>query len=131
LINLIELLDNPDTAIALVGATDSPGKYGNIIYRDLKRKGYRVVPVNPNRETVDGDKAYAAVAKLPGRPDIVNFVVPPEITLSVLKQCLDLGLMNVWLQPGSEDPELLRYLQAHPFNYLAQTCIMVKTAFKK
>ncbi|NIQ54637.1 MAG: CoA-binding protein, partial [Gemmatimonadetes bacterium] len=51
--------------MAVVGATDSPDKYGGIIYRDLKRRGFRVFAVNPGRETVDGDPAYAGLADLP------------------------------------------------------------------
>ena len=126
MLDLTTLLKQPDTLIAIVGATDSPGKFGGIIYRDLKVKGFQVVPVNPRRKTVDNDKAYASLAELPQRPALVNFVVPPEDTLAVLKQCLDLGLMNVWLQPGASNAAVLRFLQAHHFNYL-NACIMVTT----
>ena len=64
-----ERLTLPDPLIAIVGATDSPGKYGGIIYRDMKAKGYRVVGVNPGRSTVDGDKTYPTLADLPEKPD--------------------------------------------------------------
>ena len=56
--DITRLLDQPDTTIAIVGATDNPSKYGHVIYRDLKQKGFPVYPVNPNRSTVDGDKAF-------------------------------------------------------------------------
>lgn len=128
--DILKLLDEPDTTIALVGATDNPSKYGHIIYHDLMRKGYRVLPVNPRRETVGGDPAYATVADLPEPPTIVNFVIPPRFTLHVLKQCRELDLMNVWLQPGAESPEVLEYIQQHGFNYLANACIMVESRLK-
>lgn len=124
------LLDEPDTSVAVVGATDNPSKYGHTIYHDLKRKGYVVYPVNPRRQTVGGDAAYATLADLPEAPTIVNFVIPPRFTLHVLQQCLDLGLMNVWLQPGAESPEVMSFLQEHGFNYLANACIMVRTRLK-
>ena len=125
--NIVDLLDEPDTTVAVVGATDNPSKYGSIIYRDLKRKGYSVFPVNPNRSTVDGDRAYNQLQDLAQKPSIVNIVVPPEVTLEILDQCLVLGLMNVWLQPGAESPETLGFLQQHSFNYLANACIMVES----
>jgi len=125
--NLTALLTQPDTLIAIVGATDTPGKFGGIIYRDLKAKGFKVVPVNPKRKTVANDQAYASLAELPERPSLVNFVVSPEDTLAVLQQCLDLELMNVWLQPGTANASVLQFLQAHRFNYLS-ACIMVATA---
>ena len=125
--NILDLLDEPDTTVAVVGATDNPSKYGSIIYRDLKRKGYRVFPVNPNRSTVDGDRAYDHLQDLDRDPTIVNIVVPPEVTLEILDQCLEMGLMNVWLQPGAESPESMGFLQRNNFNYLANACIMVES----
>jgi len=128
--DILQLLDQPDTTIALVGATDNPSKYGHTIFLDLKRKGYTVIPVNPQRATVDGEEAYEKLADLPEPPTIVNFVIPPRFTLHVLKQCLELGLKNVWLQPGAESPEVMEFIQEHHFNYLANACIMVQSRLK-
>ena len=125
--DIATLLNEPETTVAVVGATDNPMKYGSVIYRDLKRKGYSVYPVNPNRNEVDGDKAYPTLDKLPESPTIVNIVVPPSVTIRVLKKSLELGLKNVWLQPGAESPESLAFLQEHGFNYLANACIMVES----
>ncbi len=125
--DIATLLSEPETTVAVVGATDNPMKYGSVIYRDLKRKGYPVYPVNPNRTEVDGDKAYPSLDKLPESPTIVNIVVPPSVTIRVLKKSLELGLKNVWLQPGAESPESLAFLQEHGFNYLANACIMVES----
>jgi predicted CoA-binding protein len=119
------LLSQPGTSVAVVGATDSPTKYGAKIYRDLKSKGFRVFAVNPTRDEVDGDPCWHSLAELPETPTIVDFVIPPQRTLRVLAQCLELGLMNVWIQPGAEDDAVLAYLEEHPFNHLANACIMV------
>ena len=128
--DILQLLDAPDTTIALVGATDDPAKYGHTIYHDLKRKGYQVIPVNPHRTHVGGDPAYSSVADLPTPPTIVNFVIPPPATRRVLEQCKELGLMNVWLQPGAESPGVMEYIQENDFNYLANACIMVESRLK-
>jgi len=128
--DIATLLDAPQTTIAVVGATDNPAKYGSVIFRDLRRKGFKVYPVNSGRATVDGQKAYRSVADLPEKPTIVNIVVPPEVTLRVLQSCLDLGLTNVWVQPGAESPEVLAFLQEHDFNYLANACIMIQSRHK-
>lgn len=128
--DIATLLNRDDTTVAVVGATDDPSKYGSVIYRDLKRKGYDVYPVNPNRETVDGDPAYPTLDALPHDPTIVNIVVPPNATLHVLKKAHELGLENVWVQPGAESPEVMTYLQENGFNYLANSCIMVRSRMK-
>jgi predicted CoA-binding protein len=119
-------LRKPDTTIAIVGANDDPGKYGSVIYRDLKRKGFRVFAVNPNRETVDGDPAYDSLADLPERPTIVNFVVPPQVSLRVLAEAKELGHDLVWMQPGSSSPEVRSYIESAGFDSLIDACIMVQ-----
>ncbi len=124
------LLYESDPVIAVVGATDNLNKYGAIIYRDLKAKGYRVLPVNPTRDTVDGDLAYPDLGSLPETPDIVNIVVPPQRTLRVLDKAEELGIENIWVQPGAEDQAVMDRLQSGPFQYLANACIMVRARAK-
>lgn len=117
----------PDVTIALVGANDDPGKYGSIIYRDLKAKGFTVWPVNPNRSTVDGDPAFASLDDLPSAPSIVNFVVPPEVSLEVLEDAKRLGYRLVWMQPGSASQKVRDFIAANDFDSLIDACIMVQT----
>ena len=80
-LSVVDRLDLPDPLIAVVGATDHPGKYGGTIYRNLKAKGYRVAAVNPLRDTVDGDPCVPTLMDLAETPDIVNIVVPPTRTM--------------------------------------------------
>ena len=118
------LLD-PNSTIAVVGATDDPGKYGSVIYRDLKGKGFTVYAVNPGRETVDGDPAYGTLVDLPAPPTIINLVVPPSVSLTILAEAKELGYDLVWLQPGSSSPEVRNYVESNGFDHLIDACIMV------
>ena len=119
-------LKPPTTVIAVVGATDHHEKFGSIIYRFLKRKGFNVLAVNPSRLTVDGDSCYKTVADLPVRPDLINIVTPPHITLEVLRECLKMNYMSVWIQPGASDQAVVRFLNNHPFAYRVNDCIMME-----
>ena len=66
--------------IAIVGASDNRDKYGNIIFRDLRDAGYKVIPVNPNADIVEGEKCYHSLSEIPIKIDVVDTVVPPHIT---------------------------------------------------
>jgi hypothetical protein len=124
--SLVDLLESADTTVAVVGATANPSKYGNIIYHDLKSKGFKVFAVNPYRDEVDGDPCWRSLADLPEAPTIVDIVVPPARTLTVLQECLDLGLMNVWIQPGAGDRAVREFVEQHDFDALVDACIMVR-----
>lgn len=121
-----EKLRSPDPLIAIVGATDAPFKYGSIIYRDLKNKGYRVVGVNPTRETVDGDPAYGKLGDLPEAPDIVNFVVPPVRTLRLLDDAAAIEDVAIWIQPGAADDAVRKRVSELGVPALIDACIMVQ-----
>lgn len=125
--DIAALLYDDETTVAVVGATDNQEKYGSVIYRDLKHKGFEVYAVNLHRSTVDGDPAYRTLADLPVKPTIVNFVVPSYETLKVLEEAKQLGITNVWVQPGAESPAVMQYLQSEGFDYLADSCIMVRS----
>lgn len=124
--DLTSLLGEPGASVAVIGATDHSGKYGGIIYRDLKRRGLRVFAVNPYRESVDGDPCWKSVLDLPETPTIADFVIPARRGLDVVDDCQQAGILNIWLQPGAESPELMEKLDAGPFNWLAHACIMVR-----
>lgn len=120
-----ERLNLPDPLIAVVGATDHPGKYGGTIYRHLKAKGYRVIAVNPLRDTVDGDHCYATLDDLPEKPDIVNVVVPPQRTMRVIDQAAKIDDVAVWIQPGAADAAVRDRVEELGIPSLIDACIMV------
>lgn len=124
--DLTPLLFEPDTTLAVVGATDSPGKYGGIIYRDMKSKGYRVFAVNPGRETVDGDPCYPSVSAIPETPTMAVLVVPAPRGVRVLDDCKAAGVNNIWVQPGAYSPDLREALNAGGFDWIAEACVMVR-----
>ena len=125
---VLQKLKERNARIALVGASNDPSKFGNRIYRDLRTKGYHIIPINPKEDEIEGDKAYASIDMMDSLPDIVNFVVPPQIAIKVAQKAIDLGITHLWFQPGSESDELEQLLKEnHNIKYLINSCIMVET----
>lgn len=128
---VLALLRNKTSAtrIAVVGASNAPAKYGNVIVRDLASKGYTVLPVNPREKEIAGLPAYPDLASVPGPVHLVNVVTPPEVTRRVLEEAARLGLPAVWLQDGSYDDEALAIAAAAPYKTVYEACIMVVSNF--
>jgi predicted CoA-binding protein len=119
----------PATRIAVVGASNNPAKYGNIIVRNLAAKGYTVLPVNPHETEIAGLPAYPDLASVPGPVHLVDFVTPPAVTLKVLEDAVRVGIPAVWLQDGSYDDDALDVASAAPFKTVYEACIMVASNF--
>ena len=111
---------------AVIGANENPKKYGNMIYRKLKARGYNVYPVNPRYETVDGDTCYATLSDLPEVPDVINMVVAPARGDAFLREAASLGIRYVWLQPGTYDDDLLQLIEELELTAV-QACVLVAT----
>jgi len=81
-------------AIALVGASDTPGRHNSRPQQYLTKHGFpgAVYPVNPRRETVYGVRAYPSVLDLP-RPVDHAFVMTPAASVpEVIRQCGGAGI---------------------------------------
>ena len=86
--------------IAVVGLSPRPDRPSYRIARRLKDWGYRVMPVRPTLDAVLGEKAYARLADLPEKPDLVNvFRSAPQVG-PIVEQCIALGLPAIWIQQG-------------------------------
>jgi predicted CoA-binding protein len=119
------LLRTPTTRIAVVGASNNPSKYGNIIVKNLMRHGYQVFPVNPHETTIAGLHVYRSLADVPKPVDIVDVVTPPGVTQAILDDAATAGLGLVWLQDGSFDDAVLAAAARAPFQTVHHACIMV------
>ena len=125
---VLEKLKEKNTTIALIGASNDKNKYGNKIYKNLRNKGYHVIPINPKEKSIEGDKAYSSIEEMEKLPDIANFVVPPPIAMKIAQHIVDLGIKHLWFQPGSESTELENWLDnTDGIKYLINACIMVET----
>lgn len=124
--DITEHLESPDTVIAVVGATDTPWKYGGKIYCDLKAKGFQVRAVNPNRDSVDGDPTYPDLASVPDRIDIIDVVVPPEVGERIVADAAELGLTHIWFQPGAESSRVVEQAKRAGLEVIHHQCIMVQ-----
>ncbi len=116
---------SPATRIAIIGASNNPEKYGNIIPGNLKAKGYTVLPVNPKEETIQGLHVFKTPADLPDPVHIVTFVTPPKVTRAVLENLDPERFPLVWLQDGSFDDEIIALAKKNFETAIHHACIMV------
>jgi uncharacterized protein len=111
--------------IAVVGVSRNKNKFGNSVYRTLKKKGIKVLPVNPHMTHFDGDKCFSDVETLPAHVKAVFVNTPPEKTIKIVEKSINKGIQHLWLQQGSSNDEVMNYLKGKEINYIADRCIMM------
>ena len=84
--------------IAVAGVSREPKAHsGNYIYKTLKGRGFEVFAVNPNADTIEGDRCYHSLADIPGGVDGVVIATNPSATAGVVDDCARLGIKRVWM----------------------------------
>jgi len=94
-------------AVAIIGASNDRRKYGNKAVRAYQQQGYTVYPINPNETTVEGLLAFRSIKDVPVRPERTSVYVPPQVLLKLLPEIAARGCDELWLNPGTESPEVL------------------------
>lgn len=86
--------------LAFIGVSRRPKEFSAAVYRQLRDRGYDLLPVNPHADEVEGDRGYRRIADLP--PDVEGAIVmvPAGASAEVVRQCLDRGIPRVWLHQG-------------------------------
>lgn len=115
------------TSYVVVGNSRTKG-FPVITYRNLRRMGKTVYPVDlGGGDTVEGDKAYASVAEVPGDVDAAIIEVPAEQTLAAAKSVVEAGIGHVWLHQRSDTPAVVSYLRDHQVDYHTNGCAVMYT----
>lgn len=96
--NLDNLL-NP-RSIAVIGATNTPGRVGRIIFEQLLGFKGRVYPVNIREKEVLGKKAYHNVDALPETVDLAVIAIGAESSVRVAKDCARKGIPKLIVVAG-------------------------------
>jgi len=87
--------------IAVTGVSRTPGSHGsNAVYQRLRERGYEVFAVNPNADTVEGDHCFHDLKSIPGGVDAVVIGTKPQTADTTVRECVDLGIKQVWMHRG-------------------------------
>lgn len=94
--------------LALAGASRTGRKFGNVLLRELKARGYEVVPVHPEAAELEGLACAKSPGELAGRVDGLVAVTPPAETARLVAAAADAGIARVWIQQGAGSEEAVR-----------------------
>ncbi len=106
----MEFLFNPRT-VAVVGASDNPGKLGFHVMKSLTEGGFAgtIVPVNPGAEAILGIPAFSSIGDYSGFIDLAVIVLPAKLVPAVFQECFRKDVKGIVLITAGfreiDDPE--------------------------
>ena len=111
--------------VAVVGASEQPGKVGYVLLHNLIGRGFEgvVYPVNSKREAVQGIAAYPSLSALPNAPDLAVICTPAATVPGIIDECGRLGIMGAVIisagfrEVGAEGKRLEEEVKASAARY--------------
>jgi acetyl coenzyme A synthetase (ADP forming)-like protein len=84
-------------SVAVVGASNRPGRVGTSLFRNILQAGYQGVayPVNPSWKSVSGVRCFPDVRSLPEAPDLAIVIVPAARVGPTVDELGEIGTKGV------------------------------------
>jgi predicted CoA-binding protein len=116
-------------SIAIVGASPNSARASYFVGTYLLQStDYRVYFVNPNADTILGEKAYPDLASLPEVPDIVDVFRKGSDIPSVIDHVLAVGAKTIWVQLGIWNQDAAIYGESKGLTVVMDRCIKIEHA---
>lgn len=111
--------------IAMVGVSRNPKKFGYAAFKELKEKGMKLIPVNPEADQILGEKSYPNVGKLPSEVKSLIIITKKDKTAAVVREAKEKGIKQIWIQQSSDSKEALDELKGSDISYISGECILM------
>ena len=88
--------------VAVVGISPKEDRPSYIVASYLKSKGYRMIPVRPDGDTILGEKVYPNLMEIPKEieVDVVDIFRRSEDVPPIVDEAIQRGAKVVWMQEG-------------------------------
>ncbi|HMB97695.1 MAG TPA: CoA-binding protein [Balneolaceae bacterium] len=118
--------------IAIIGCSANPGRTSRRIAGYLKKNDYKIIPVNPNEESILGEHVYDSIEDIPESVsvDIVDIFRNKKYTADMVREIVNRFKDNetkplIWTQLDVSSDEAKRVAEENDFEYIENRCIYV------
>ena len=110
--------------IAVVGISNKLGRPSLTVASYLKGQGYRIIPVNPTIQDVNGEKCYPDLTSIPEKVDVVDIFRKPADVLPVVEEAVRIGAKAIWMQEGIVNEEAASKARAAGLQVVMDKCML-------
>ena len=112
--------------IAMVGISREPKSLSVALFEELCRRGYDVIPVNPNTPNVLGRRCFARLQDIQPPVEAALLMTSPAITDTVVSDCAEAGIRRVWMYRatgnGAVSPKAIAFCQERGIQVVPGQC---------
>ncbi len=111
--------------VAIAGVSRNQKKFGYIAFKELKDKGLNIIPINPHADEIYGTKVFKSISDLPQEVNSLIVLTNKKNTEAAVKEALNKGIQNIWIQQMSETKQALKLLEGKNVNLITGECVLM------
>jgi uncharacterized protein len=112
--------------IAVVGLSDRPERMSHCVASYLKEKGYRIIPVNPAKTEIMGEKCYPDLSAIPEPVDVVDIFRAVEEIPGIVEEAIAIKAGVIWMQLGLAHAEAAGKARSAGICVVQNQCLMIQ-----
>jgi uncharacterized protein len=124
--DVVERILTAYDTITVVGASAYPAKAANAVPALMQRHGWRIIPVNPRRGEILGERVYPTLAEVPEQVGFVDVFRPTEQAPDIARQAVAVGAAALWLQLGIASDEARVIAESAGLLYVENRCMAIE-----
>jgi predicted CoA-binding protein len=114
--------------LAVVGLSSKHCRASHGVSSYMQSHGYRIIPVNPNEDSVLGERSYPALDDVPESFDAVVIFRRSEFVPEIVESAIRKGAKVVWMQEGVQHEEAARRAREAGLEVVQDRCILKEHA---
>jgi hypothetical protein len=83
--------------IAMVGVSRDPASFNTKLFDDFCRRGYDMVPVNPNATVIGNRPCFRRLQDIQPPVEAALLMTAPDVTETAVRDCAEAGIKRVWM----------------------------------
>lgn len=112
--------------IAVVGLSAQWHRPSFFAAKYMQEHGYRVIPVNPQYDTILGEKCFKSLRDIPEKVDIVDCFRRSAEIPAIADDAIAIGAKVLWMQLGVENAEARRKAEAAGLEVVESRCVKIE-----
>ena len=114
--------------VVVLGASDNPERFSHRAVKKLSGLGFPVIPVHPELDSVLGFRVIPSLSMIKDEVDTITVYLSPKRSGTLIDSIIALKPKKVVLNPGAENPELEKALDAAGIPWIhACTLVLLDT----
>jgi acetyltransferase len=123
------------SSIAIFGASERENSVGEVVFRNLLAAGFGggIYPINPKRDTIQGQKAYKSIGDVADNIDLAVVITPAPTIPAIVQGCGEHGVKTMIIisagfrEAGCEgrklEDEVVRIAKDFGIRFIGPNCL--------